>query len=313
MTLVAIIGALAVALVSAAAAAAAVWRANSTVDARVAEAVLRAVEELAEAAGRPGERFVGELAASLDLDEVAERTLDTTGAIPGVEAAILEFAAPDGGRQTAAIGIAGEELQQAAVQVPENDNLRAVEVVFRYRPADADAGPNVVRSGLAVPVRADGQPVGTLTVFTRSSKTKLGDPQLDELEQLALVLFDLDDFKAINDRIGHLSGDAVLAEVATRTMTAVRSADIACRVGGDEFGIVLPESGGEDGELLAARVARAVGAHAIGKAGTLYLSAGVAKLREGDTAVALFERADEALYRAKDLGKARTVTAENAS
>jgi diguanylate cyclase len=131
--------------------------------------------------------------------------------------------------------------------------------------------------------------------------------------QLALVLFDLDDFKAINDRIGHLSGDAVLAEVAARTMSVVRTADIACRVGGDEFGIVLPESGGEDGELLAARVARAIGAHAIGKAGTLYLSAGVAELRDGDTAIAIFERADEALYRAKDLSKARTVSADNAS
>ena len=69
--------------------------------------------------------------------------------------------------------------------------------------------------------------------------------------ELALIVFDLDDFKAINDRIGHLAGDAVLAEAAERMLTVVRSADIACRVGGDEFAVVLPESNGEEAELLA--------------------------------------------------------------
>src|SRR5206468_1848240 len=72
--------------------------------------------------------------------------------------------------------------------------------------------------------------------------------------KLALIVFDLDDFKAINDRIGHLSGDAVLAEAAERVRSAVRSADIACRVGGDEFAIVLPESTLHDADLLYRRV-----------------------------------------------------------
>ena len=64
--------------------------------------------------------------------------------------------------------------------------------------------------------------------------------------KLALVVFDLDDFKSINDRIGHLAGDAVLAETARRARGVVRSADIACRVGGDEFAVLLPEASGRE-------------------------------------------------------------------
>jgi diguanylate cyclase (GGDEF)-like protein len=130
--------------------------------------------------------------------------------------------------------------------------------------------------------------------------------------RLSVIVFDLDDFKGINDRVGHLAGDAVLAEAAQRMLTVVRSADIACRVGGDEFAIVLPESSAEEAELLAGRIARAIGVRPIAGAGTLELSAGVAELRPSDRPNDLFERADEALYRAKELGKAQTVAAADA-
>ena len=61
--------------------------------------------------------------------------------------------------------------------------------------------------------------------------------------RLGLIVFDIDDFKDVNDRIGHLAGDAVLAEAASRMRDAIRSADVACRVGGDEFAVIMPESG----------------------------------------------------------------------
>jgi two-component system, cell cycle response regulator len=124
--------------------------------------------------------------------------------------------------------------------------------------------------------------------------------------RLALVLFDLDDFKAINDRIGHLAGDSVLAEVAERVRSVVRSADVACRVGGDEFGIILPESTLGEAEQLSHRMQAAVAASPIGDAGTLQLSAGAAELRSEDSATTFFERADDALYRAKESRSAET-------
>ena len=127
--------------------------------------------------------------------------------------------------------------------------------------------------------------------------------------RLALVVFDLDGFKAINDRIGHLAGDAVLAEVAERVRSVVRSADIACRVGGDEFGIILPESTLGDAEQLSRRMQQAVASRPIGDVGRLRLSAGVAELRPEDDGETLFKRADDALYQAKENGKADVVAA----
>ena len=116
---------------------------------------------------------------------------------------------------------------------------------------------------------------------------------------MALIVFDLDNFKSINDRVGHLTGDAVLAEVAARVRGVVRAADIACRVGGDEFGVIMPETSIEDAEQLANRIARTVAERPLGQGDTLYVSAGVAALAPDDDANLLFERADEALYPAK--------------
>ena len=124
---------------------------------------------------------------------------------------------------------------------------------------------------------------------------------------LALVLFDLDDFKAINDRIGHLAGDAVLADAATRVREVVRSADIACRVGGDEFAVVLPEATVGDADRLYQRLQKAVSIRPIGDAGQIVFSAGVAGLASDDDAVSFFQKADTALYRAKENGKGRVV------
>jgi diguanylate cyclase (GGDEF)-like protein len=131
--------------------------------------------------------------------------------------------------------------------------------------------------------------------------------------KLALVVFDLDDFKSINDRIGHLGGDAVLAETAERARTVVRSADIACRVGGDEFAVLLPEASGREAELLYERLHRAVSSRPVAQAGNVSVSAGIAELQADEEPSTFFERADEALYRAKERGKGQVVRAAGRS
>ncbi len=129
--------------------------------------------------------------------------------------------------------------------------------------------------------------------------------------ELALLVLDVDNFKAINDRIGHLAADAVLAQLAERVRSVVRTSDIACRIGGDEFAVILPESNLEDAEQLYRRLQFAIENAAAGPVERLQISAGVAKLEGEADPVAFFEQADEALYRAKQNGKSRAEPAQN--
>jgi diguanylate cyclase (GGDEF)-like protein len=127
--------------------------------------------------------------------------------------------------------------------------------------------------------------------------------------QLALLILDLDDFKAVNDRVGHLAGDAVLAQVAEQLRNEIRSVDIGCRVGGDEFAVVMPESTEDDASQLFDRMRDGVSTMPMPGGHQVRLSAGIAELRHGETAAGLFERADAALRRSKDTGKNRATTA----
>jgi diguanylate cyclase (GGDEF)-like protein len=128
--------------------------------------------------------------------------------------------------------------------------------------------------------------------------------------RLALVIVDVDGFKEINDRIGHLAGDAVLAEIADRIRQVVRSADIPCRVGGDEFAVIVPEVEVGQARQLVGRIQRAVSAQPIARAGRVRVSAGVADIQPNDSPTSLFERGDESLYAAKHAGKGGLAAAD---
>ena len=123
---------------------------------------------------------------------------------------------------------------------------------------------------------------------------------------ISLAVIDLDLFKKINDRYGHAAGDKVLSTVATHLSDQIRESDILCRVGGEEFVLILPETTSEDGFDLLDKLR----AH-IEDCGFRYketpvpvtLSAGVAQFRDSDRLDDVFERADQAMYQAKRKGR----------
>ncbi len=123
--------------------------------------------------------------------------------------------------------------------------------------------------------------------------------------RLSLVIVDVDGFKEINDRIGHLAGDAVLSEIAERLRQVVRSADIPCRIGGDELAVIVPEVEVGQAQQLVERIQQAVSSQAIARAGRVRVSAGAADLQPNDTPTTFFERGDEALYAAKRAARDR--------
>jgi diguanylate cyclase len=127
---------------------------------------------------------------------------------------------------------------------------------------------------------------------------------------LSLVVFDLDNFKQINDRFGHKAGDRALKVIATLLRQRLRETDFLARYGGEEFTILLPGASGDAAARLADGMREAVaqaGLHSKGEPVPLTLSGGVTCLREGESADAAFERADQAMYQAKAAGKNRIV------
>jgi diguanylate cyclase (GGDEF)-like protein/PAS domain S-box-containing protein len=129
-------------------------------------------------------------------------------------------------------------------------------------------------------------------------------------QALSLVLIDLDHFKAFNDQYGHQAGDAALVKIAqVLSRCANRATDIVARLGGEEFGIVLPDATGAGAEEVANRVLAQLVAAEIAHAGApnkiMTLSAGVASIEgpEGPGPSELFEQADKALYEAKRRGR----------
>lgn len=135
--------------------------------------------------------------------------------------------------------------------------------------------------------------------------------ELDRAERygkvFALLLCDLDRFKAINDRFGHDVGDEVLRELSRLLRFHVRQIDSFGRWGGEEFLIVAPELSLEEASSFATRLCYVVAQHDFDTVGRLTLSFGVSSYQPGDGVRSLYKRADEALYRAKRAGRNRAV------
>ncbi len=127
--------------------------------------------------------------------------------------------------------------------------------------------------------------------------------------KLALVEFDLDDFKQINDRLGHPAGHVALADVADRLREVVRASDVAARVGGDEFGVILSEATIDDAREFYSRLREQMAAKPLEPVGRISLSCGIGELEAQEDWETFFKRVDDALYRAKAAGKGQVAAA----
>jgi diguanylate cyclase (GGDEF)-like protein len=320
----------------------------------LSSAVTRAEEEAQRS------RFLGQIAATIDLDDAIGSTLQAAAGLPKVDAAVIELD-PDGESDERLLGSIGldrdggddDEGIRIFTGSPERQEARAIELSYLYGEEHATGA---VHEALGVPLLGRNGKIGWLGVFSRDPDVRFEDGDVRRLEELAervapaienarrfrevrqladldsltglhnrryfyetlarevdraqryqrrlsLVIVDVDGFKEINDRIGHLAGDAVLAEIADRIRQVVRSADIPCRVGGDEFAVIVPEVEVGQARQLVGRIQRAVSAQPIARAGRVHVSAGVADIQPNDSPTTLFERGDESLYAAKHAGK----------
>jgi diguanylate cyclase (GGDEF)-like protein len=122
---------------------------------------------------------------------------------------------------------------------------------------------------------------------------------------LSVAVFDIDHFKKVNDTYGHLVGDYVLQSIADITRDNIRGTDYLLRWGGEEFIIILPETNVEKAEELAVRIKHSIEGYDFRRAGHITVSFGVTQLKKGDSDKEFIKRADDAMYKAKALGRNR--------
>jgi diguanylate cyclase (GGDEF)-like protein len=155
--------------------------------------------------------------------------------------------------------------------------------------------------------------------YNRRHITSVLEQELGRLERfhqpLSLILFDLDNFKSVNDTLGHAAGDEVLCEVHLATVNAVRGIDTVARLGGDEFAVVLPGTGPRAANYAAQRLRECVveqlqrqfGADSLQAGVTISLGLACFESRDILTVESALGHVDALLYTAKRNGKNRTV------
>jgi diguanylate cyclase len=134
-----------------------------------------------------------------------------------------------------------------------------------------------------------------------------------ESTRMALALLDIDNFKKLNDSLGHHAGDIALKSLAERTQASLRPGDMVARYGGEEFVLMLPNTPLDEAQAVLVRLQRSLSSALFnheGKDVFVTFSAGVTLYRPGETLEAALDRADVALYEAKHTGKNRACIAE---
>ena len=159
---------------------------------------------------------------------------------------------------------------------------------------------------------------GLTQVMNRSAFSALVEAKLGRLREQnerargALLIIDADNFKTVNDRFGHDSGDQALIAIANSIKAMVREPDLVGRIGGEEFGVFLPDANPEQAESVAERIRQAVGSARFAPAGAMHrlsVSVGGAVFSDQLPFAQLFRLADHQLYLAKELGRDRIAIA----
>ncbi len=154
--------------------------------------------------------------------------------------------------------------------------------------------------------------IGNRRHFDRSLSQTLAECHLSD-KSLCLIMADIDHFKNFNDTWGHQTGDQVLKLVALAVKGNVKTIDIPCRYGGEEFAIILPGTTLEQGKVIAERIRKTVAKRDVVKRSTgenlgrITISTGVSVLNSSDTPESLIHRADRCLYAAKKAGRNQVI------
>ena len=120
---------------------------------------------------------------------------------------------------------------------------------------------------------------------------------------MSIILLDIDFFKKVNDTYGHNAGDKVLIQISQVLLKALRNIDVVCRWGGEEFIVLLPTASLSNATILAQKLRKHIERMEIEVVGSISASFGVSQVREGEDMKEAIDRADKALYLAKDSGR----------
>jgi diguanylate cyclase len=298
----------------------------------------RSINETLAQKGTLGEADIDQIYNTyLSPNRVSDR-LDTLGSrIAGEIKQVLDMIDAAAGSATsysASLADAGEKLQDASDDLHGGNDgtaLRAVIELLVTGAKEMETSNKTLEARLSASRQEIEQLQQNLETVRNESLTdplttlpnrKFFDSELRKFvaqakasnEPLTLLMSDVDNFKAFNDKFGHLTGDQVLRLVAMSMKDNVKGRDIAARYGGEEFAIALPKTALRSAITVADHIRRAVMNKELMKRssgerlGRLTISIGVALLRPTDTPQSLIERADKCLYAAKRGGRNRVIS-----
>lgn len=258
------------------------------------EALKHLLASMLDEVGQLGEH-TGVFEQAVQRHEAAIAKADSVDGLAGIVQAMLE----DSRAVRTAVGSSQARLQEQQERAGELEaRVRALETELRRISDEAatDALTQVAnRRGLEQAFAAE---------ITRGERA--GDLRL------AVGLIDIDNFKKLNDRLGHTVGDVALKSLAAAVRERLRPVDRMARFGGEEFVLLLPDTDADEGQVVLTRLQRSLTASLFlheGEEVFVTFSAGVTAWRAGETLEAALSRADEALYEAKRTGKNRTCKA----